>query len=75
MPDQVPNITVSMPAKPAGYSKTLWFNLLVVLCAAAEMQVGLLQPLLPVDVYQLLVFVLGVGNAGLRFLTTQGVRL
>ena len=61
------------PAKPWWRSKTLWFNLLCTLAAAAEAGMGLLQPALPVNAYAVLVFTLVVGNAGLRFVTTQAL--
>lgn len=62
-------------AKPWWQSKTLWLNAIVLSLAAAEDHVGLLQPVLPVNFYQLVAFALPVLNAALRFLTTTGVKL
>jgi hypothetical protein len=75
MPDRVPVITVQREAKAPHRSRTLWFNGLVAGLAVAEAKVQLLQPLLPVDAYQVLVFVLVVGNAVLRALTSTGLAL
>jgi hypothetical protein len=54
-------------------SKTLWFNAVVSGLVAAEAGMGVLQPVVPVNIYATAVFVLGVGNAVLRFLTSQGI--
>lgn len=62
-------------AKPWWQSRTLWVNAIVLALAAAEDHVGLLQPVLPVNIYQLIAFALPVINAALRFITTQGVRV
>lgn len=59
--------------KPAWRSKTLWFNAGVAAAAAAEAHVGLLQPMLPVNVYQALVFILVTGNAVLRVISAAGI--
>lgn len=78
MPDAVPKLTVEgapPPAKKWWASRTLWINAAVLALAAAESQLGVLQPLLPIKFYQLVAFGLPVLNAVLRFLTTQGVRL
>ena len=78
MPSGTPprNIVVATPAcKPLWKSRTLWFNLVVAGLAAAEASSGLLQPLMPGNVYGWLVFALTVGNAVLRVLTTVGVAL
>lgn len=61
--------------KPWWHSRTLWLNALVLALAAAEAHVKLLQPVLRVDVYQLLAFTLPVLNALLRVLTTQPLAL
>ena len=65
MPD-----TTAPAAKPWWRSRTLWFNLVVGLLAAAEAGLGLLQPVLPVNAYAVLAFGLAVGNAGLRVVTS-----
>lgn len=62
-------------AKPLWASKTLWFNLVVAALAAAEAASGLLQPLLPGNVYGWLTFALTVGNTVLRVITTSAVAL
>lgn len=54
-------------------SKTLWFNAIVLALAAAETQLNVLQDVLPGGLYAWLAFVLPVGNAVLRFLTTTAV--
>lgn len=57
------------------YSWTLWINLITLVLAVAETQVQLLQPLLPVNVWHLVAFVLPIVNAMLRFKTTCGLAL
>lgn len=52
-------------------SVVLWFNALAAMSFAAEAKLELLQPLLPVNVYAVLSFVLIVGNAGLRVFFTK----
>lgn len=59
--------------KPWWHSRTLWVNAIVLALAAAETQLQILQPLLPVDVYRLVAFGLPVANAVLRLITTQGL--
>lgn len=66
---------ISEDAKPWWQSRTLWVNAIVLALAAAEDHIGLLQPVLPVNVYQLIAFALPVVNAALRIVTTQGVRV
>lgn len=73
MPDAVPSIKIEAPVKSWWRSKTLWFNALVCGLAAAEQNWPTLQPLLPVNVYQATTFFLVVGNALLRFATSQGL--
>ena len=77
MPDGLPQINVAVPPalapKPWWKSRTLWFNAGVAALAAAELGFSGLQPLLPANVYQLLVFGLVVGNAVLRVVTTTGL--
>lgn len=77
MPNGTPNLTVTLAvtpaAKPWWHSRTLWLNAVALALAAAESQLQLLQPLLPVNVFALVAFVLPVANAALRFVTTQGV--
>lgn len=51
-------------------SKTLWFNLIMLALAAAESQLNVLQGVLPGGLYAWLAFILPVGNAMLRFVST-----
>lgn len=67
---------VSEPArKPLWNSRTLWLNAIAAGLLALEAGAGLLQPLLPVDVYAAVAIALPVLNAMLRVVTTQGLRL
>jgi hypothetical protein len=59
--------------KPWYLSKTLWFNAICLALAAAETQLKVLQGVLPGGVYAWLAFVLPVGNAALRFVTSTAV--
>lgn len=56
-------------------SKTLWFNVIAVMLAAAETQLNLIQPMLPVSVYTLMAFALPVVNMGLRLITTTALKM
>ena len=58
------------PPKPWWRSKTIWFNAICTGLAAAELSLGLLQALLPVNAYAVLSFVLVVGNTVLRSVTS-----
>ncbi len=62
-----------MSCKPWYLSKTLWFNAIVLALAAAETQLKVLQGVLPGGLYAWLAFVLPVGNAALRFITTTAI--
>jgi hypothetical protein len=77
MPTGTPEITVTFvpPAKPWWRSRTLSVNALALALAAAESQLQMLQPLLPVNVWMLLAFALPVVNAYLRAITTTAVQL
>lgn len=59
--------------KPWYLSRTLWFNAICLALAAAEAQLNVLQGYLPGGVYAWLAFVLPVGNAALRLITTTAV--
>lgn len=59
--------------KPWWQSRTLWFNAVCAALAAAEAGAGLLQPLLPVPAYAALAFVLPVGNAALRAISSTAL--
>jgi len=52
-------------------SKTLWLNGIVALVAALEVSTGLLKPYVGEDGYVLLMVLLPVANAMLRFITTE----
>lgn len=54
-------------------SKTLWFNAIVLSLAAAESQLKVLEGVLPGGLYAWLAFVLPVGNAALRFITSTAI--
>jgi hypothetical protein len=71
----VPQIELVTKAKPWYISKTMLFNLACIALATAESQLNVLQPLLPMPVWQLAAFVLPVVNAMLRVITSSGVRL
>lgn len=77
MPSGVPVIQVQVaPAsKPWWRSRTLWVNALVLLAAAAETQLQLLQPLLPVNIFALVAFGLPLVNVLLRTVTQQALTL
>lgn len=61
------------PTKSRLRSKTYWFNLVILALAGMEMQLQVLKPLLPIDVFQLIVFVLPIVNMVLREFTDRGV--
>ena len=56
-------------------SKTLWLNIVVTLLTVAESQLGVIQPLFPVNFYAVVAFGLPLLNAMLRVITTQGLSL
>lgn len=64
-----------MQKKPWHTSKTIRFNVFAAVMMVAEVKFNLLQPLLPLNFYALLGFVLPVVNTALRIITTQGVKL
>ena len=61
------------PPKPRWKSKTYLVNLALIALAGAEMQLQVLQPLLPMNVYTLFAFALPVINLLLREVTTGPV--
>lgn len=54
-------------------SKTLRFNAACAALIALEASLGVIQPLMPVNVYAILSLALTVGNAVLRVITSQGL--
>lgn len=56
-------------------SKTLWVNAVAAMLVALEAGTGILQPLLPVNLYTVLAVGLPIINALLRVITTSGVKL
>lgn len=56
-------------------SKTLWVNAIVAMLVALEAGTGVLQPMLPVNLYTVLAVGLPIVNALLRVITTVGVKL
>lgn len=54
-------------------SKTLWFNLVVLMLAAAESQLNVLKGALPGGLFAWLAFGLPVANAGLRLISTTAL--
>jgi len=61
--------------KPWYKSKTILFNAFMAALVALEAVSGLLQPLLPVNVYTAIAVSLPVVNAILRVITTQGIKV
>lgn len=60
--------------KPLWHSRTIWVNVLAAGLLALEASTGLLQPLLPVNLYTAIAVGLPVINAMLRIVTSQGIR-
>lgn len=54
-------------------SKTLWVNATVLGLATLEANTGLLQPLLPVNFYNLVAVLLPIVNTYLRVITTEAL--
>lgn len=61
----------TLPAKSIVTSWTIWLNVAVVLLAAADQLLGILQPLLGVHTYQVLAGLLVAGNTLLRVFKTD----
>lgn len=66
---------VAQPLKLWWQSKTLIVNLIAAALVAFEAGTGLLQPMLPVNLYTALAVGLPVINAVLRVITTQGLAI
>lgn len=56
-------------------SKTLWVNAIAAMLVALEAGTGVLQPMLPVNLYTVLAVGLPIVNALLRVITNAGVKL
>lgn len=56
-------------------SRTLWINAVAAMLVALEASTGMLQPILPVNLYTALAVGLPIANAFLRVVTTSGVKL
>ena len=61
----------TLPAKSLFTSWTLWLNLAVVLLAAGDQVLGILQPVLGAHTYEVLASVLLAGNTLLRVFKTE----
>jgi pyruvoyl-dependent arginine decarboxylase (PvlArgDC) len=57
----------------AAKSKTMWFSLALVIFGVIEVNVSLLQSIIPPQYYGLVVMGIGVTTAVLRWLTTAGL--
>lgn len=60
-------------SKPWWKSKTLWFNVLVLMLTAAESQLNLLKGALPGGLFTWVAFGLPVINAALRLISTTAL--
>lgn len=61
--------------KPWWKSKTIWLNALAASLVVLESNTGLLQPLLPVNLYLVVAVALPALNTLLRAATSQGLAL
>lgn len=61
--------------KPWWKSKVLWFNAVVSALAALEASANLIQPYVPGNIYAWGLLLLVVGNAVLRVITVEGLKL
>lgn len=62
-----------MKCKPCWKSKTLWFNAIILMLAAAESQLHVLQGVLPGGLFAWLAFGLPVFNAALRLISSSAI--
>lgn len=64
-----------MPKKKKTWktSKTIWVNATVPALASLEANTGLLQPLLPINFYNLVAIALPIINTYLRVITTESI--
>ena len=61
--------------KPIWQSKTMLANAVMAILAAAELNIGLLRPVLGESAHGVISFASIIVNVGLRFMTTQPVSL
>lgn len=73
--DSAPPAPAAALPKAWWKSRTVWFNVICTGLGAAELSLGLLQQLLPVNAYAVLSFVLVVGNTVLRGLTSAPIAM
>lgn len=64
---------MSSSAKPWWKSKTMWVNAAMLILAAAESQLHVLQGVLPGGLFPWLAFTLPVANVALRFITSTAI--
>lgn len=57
----------------AARSKTMWFSLLLVIFGVIEVNLTLLQSLIPAEYYGAVVIAIGIITAVLRWITTTGL--
>lgn len=57
----------------AARSKTMWFSLALVVMGVVEVNIGLLQSVIPPQYYGLVVMGIGIVTAVLRWITTTGL--
>ena len=64
-----------MPKKKKTWknSKTIWVNATVLALVSLEANTGLLQPLLPINFYNLVAIALPIINTYLRVITTESI--
>ena len=67
-----------LPPEPTckhwSHSRTIWINVIAAGLLALEASTGMLQPLLPVNLYTAIAVALPVVNAMLRIVTSQAIR-
>lgn len=69
------NDVVITEKKPWYKSKVIWFNIIVAVLAAIEASAAMIQPFVQGNIYGYGLLILTAGNAGLRIITSQGLKL
>ena len=59
--------------KPWWESKTIWVNLAAAFLVSVEAFTGVLQPILPIPLYETIAAVLPLANSILRMITTKPI--